>query len=87
MIFDRFARFYDGDYRDYTDDIDAVAMFAAEWGDPLLELGCGTGRVLVPLAAAGHTITGVDISPACWRSARRKLEGARAGRPCHACRG
>jgi SAM-dependent methyltransferase len=77
-IFDRFARFYDGDYRDYDDDIEAVAMLAAEWGDPLLELGCGTGRVLLPLAAAGHTITGVDISPALLARAAEKF--ARQGR-------
>lgn len=77
-LFDRFARFYDGDYRDYTDDIEAVAMLAAEWGDPLLELGCGTGRVLAPLAAAGHDITGIDISPALLAQAAEKL--ARHGR-------
>lgn len=77
-IFDRFARFYDNDYRDYTDDIDLVAMLAEEWGDPLLELGCGTGRVLLPLAAAGHEITGVDISPALLAQAAEKL--ARQGR-------
>ena len=29
---------------------------------PTLELGCGTGRVLVPPARAGATITGVDAS-------------------------
>lgn len=74
LIFDRFARFYDGDYRDYADDIEAVAMLAAEWGEPLLELGCGTGRVLLPLAAAGHTITGIDISPALLAHAAQKLD-------------
>ena len=72
--FDRFARFYDGDYRTYDDDIEALAMLAAEWGEPLLELGCGTGRVLAPLAAAGHRITGVDISPALLARAAAKLQ-------------
>ena len=71
--FDRFARFYDDDYRDYDDDIEAIAMLAAECGDPILELGCGTGRVLLPLAAAKHTITGVDISPALLARAAAKL--------------
>jgi SAM-dependent methyltransferase len=74
--FDRFARFYDADYRAYRADLSALADLAAEQGDPLLELGCGTGRVLVPLAAAGHSITGVDISPALLGVARRKLQGA-----------
>ncbi len=73
--FDRFARFYDGDYRDYDADLEAIADLAAESGDPILELGCGTGRVLLPLAAAGYTITGVDLSPALLQVARRKLSG------------
>ena len=74
--FDRFARFYDADYRHYTDDLELIADLAAEQGDPLLELGCGTGRVLVPLAAAGHTITGIDISPALLAIAQAKIDRA-----------
>lgn len=75
-IFNRFAPFYDADYRRYTADLAAIADLAAEQGDPILELGCGTGRVLIPLAAAGHTVTGVDISPALLQQARDKIEGA-----------
>ncbi len=33
---------------------------AARAGDPILELGCGTGRVLIPLAQAGHCCIGLD---------------------------
>lgn len=72
-IFDRFARFYDADYRHYRDDIPAILDLAAEAGDPILELGCGTGRVLLPLAEAGYTVTGIDISPALLAVARQKL--------------
>lgn len=75
-IFDRFARFYDADYRNYIDDLDAILDLAAECGDPILELGCGTGRVLLPVTAAGHTITGVDISPALLEVARQKVRMA-----------
>ncbi|HTU71935.1 MAG TPA: class I SAM-dependent methyltransferase [Trebonia sp.] len=32
-------------------------------GAAILELGCGTGRILRPLAALGHQVTGVDDSP------------------------
>jgi SAM-dependent methyltransferase len=71
--FGRFARFYDGDYRHYTADLEAILDLAADSGDPILELGCGTGRVLLPLAQAGHTVTGVDISPALLDLARQKL--------------
>lgn len=72
-IFDRFARFYDADYRHYTDDIAAILDLAADAGGPILELGCGTGRVLLPLAEAGHRVTGVDISPGLLTVARQKL--------------
>ncbi len=40
----------------------------------MLELGCGTGRLLLPLAAAGFQVAGVDISPALLEIARSKLE-------------
>lgn len=76
QLFDAFARFYDADYRHYTDDLPLIADLADEQGDPILELGCGTGRVLIPLAAAGHTITGVDISPALLAVARGKGQAA-----------
>ena len=74
--FDRFARFYDADYRFYDEDIDLVAELARQAGGDVLELGCGTGRVLVPVAAAGCPVTGVDASPALLDIARRKLETA-----------
>ncbi len=73
-LFNRFARFYDDDYRHYDDDLELIVALADEWGDPVLELGCGTGRMLVPLAAAGHTLTGVDISSALLAIAQRKLD-------------
>jgi len=76
QLFDRFARFYDADYRYYEDDLQLIVDLAQDFGDPVLELGCGTGRVLVPLAAVGHTVTGVDISPALLDVARGKLDGA-----------
>jgi SAM-dependent methyltransferase len=42
-------------------------------GDPILELGCGTGRVLGPLAAAGNRIIGVDRSGPMLDRARSML--------------
>jgi SAM-dependent methyltransferase len=35
---------------------------AGEATGPVLELGCGNGRVLLPLARAGHDMTGLDLS-------------------------
>ncbi|MBV7336901.1 class I SAM-dependent methyltransferase [Chloroflexi bacterium TSY] len=73
-IFDRFARFYDQDYRNYEADLDLVVELAQKSRGPVLELGCGTGRALVPLAANGIQVTGIDISPALLSIARAKLE-------------
>lgn len=72
--FDRFARFYDLDYRDYQDDLPLVFGLAQEVDGPLLELGCGTGRVLAPLAVAGYSVTGLDVSPTLLDVARQKLK-------------
>ena len=71
--FDRFARFYDEDYRHYEDDIDAIVNLAREMNGPVLELGCGTGRLLLHLASTDLPVTGVDISPALLAIARRKM--------------
>lgn len=40
---------------------------------PVLELGCGTGRILLPIARAGCTITGVDSSSQMLARCKEKL--------------
>lgn len=50
------------EYQGIAADLDRYIQLAAESGGPILELCCGTGRVVLPLARAGHRITGVDIS-------------------------
>ncbi len=40
----------------------------------IIELGCGTGRILVPIAEAGHSITGVDASAHMLARCRQKLD-------------
>jgi SAM-dependent methyltransferase len=42
----------------------------------MLELGCGTGRVLLPLAAASGYIHGIDRSPAMLARCLQKLQAA-----------
>ena len=44
------------------DDVPFYSELARESGGPVLELGCGTGRILIPTARAGIDITGLDIS-------------------------
>jgi SAM-dependent methyltransferase len=69
----RIARFFDAEYADYSEDLAALQAYAQRTGGPLLELGCGTGRLLFPLARAGYAVTGVDSSAAMMQRAHDKL--------------
>src|SRR5438128_9240335 len=42
----------------------------------VLDLGCGTGRVAIPLAALGHRVTAVDLSEEMLRVAGAKATAA-----------
>jgi SAM-dependent methyltransferase len=51
----------------------------ARWFDPpgrMLDLGCGTGRILVTLGQRGFRVTGVDLSRPMLDRAREKLQAA-----------
>lgn len=60
---DAIADVYDSWYGDLTD-IDATTSFLGSYVDhgPVLELGVGTGRLALPLAAAGIDVYGIDVS-------------------------
>lgn len=45
---------------------------ARDLGGPVLELGCGTGRMTIPMAQAGIDMTGLDIVPEMLRRAKEK---------------
>ncbi len=62
--YDAWAELYDAVYADVRDDVPFYVEMARRSGGPVLELGCGTGRVTVPIAASGVEITGLDVSPA-----------------------
>ena len=69
------ADHYDGTYtqlRDPSGDAGFYAELAAQTGGPVLELGCGTGRVLLPIAATGVDCVGLDASPAMLDVLRAK---------------
>src|SRR5262249_62367051 len=40
----------------------------------VLDVGCGTGRVMLHLATAGHRVYGIDLSAAMLERGRRKLK-------------
>jgi SAM-dependent methyltransferase len=71
--FGNYAHFYDLDYGDRDEDLFMIEQFAARCGSPILELACGTGRLLLPLARGGYQVTGVDVSPAMLDVARQKV--------------
>jgi SAM-dependent methyltransferase len=54
---------YDHEYRRRRADVNWYREIAREHGGPVLELGCGSGRVLTALCRDGHQVVGVDRMP------------------------
>lgn len=71
--YDAHAEDYDARFRGYTADIAFYVEEAVRAGGPALELGCGTGRVMIPVAEAGVEVVGLDVSPAMLDRLRAKL--------------
>ena len=68
----RFSPFYDWDYRNFRADIPLLKQLARDTDGPILEAGCGTGRVLMALATDARC-TGIDICPEMLELARHNL--------------
>ena len=66
------GKIYDMFYANRTLDIDFYTQQAIEKGGPILEIGCGTGRITIPVFEKGMDITGLDLSPAMLKQARIK---------------
>jgi cyclopropane fatty-acyl-phospholipid synthase-like methyltransferase len=67
-----FAEFYDVLHTD-TSDVKALIRIAQKHGPHVLELGSGTGRILIPMAKVGLNVTGIEISQDMIDIANRKL--------------
>lgn len=74
--FDAFARYYDADYGAIVDDVAFYRELARRSGGRVLEVMCGSGRLLAPLAQAGLQAAGVDISAGMLALARERLAQA-----------
>lgn len=76
----RDALLYDHEYGRRRDDVRFYRTLAARLAGEVLELGCGSGRLLVRLCREGHTVTGVDLSRTMLDRCRERLShaGARA---------
>jgi SAM-dependent methyltransferase len=74
--YDVIAPWYDLEHAEFADDLGMYRGFAEATGSPVLEVGCGSGRLLVPLAEAGYTITGVDRSQAMLNRCQAAVDDA-----------
>src|SRR5712691_1703219 len=57
-------------------DVEWFRGLARRTGGPILELGCGTGRIAVPIAQDGHHVVGLDQSAAMLERAERRARRA-----------
>jgi SAM-dependent methyltransferase len=75
---DAYAAFYDWENAQTVQrrDVAFWRRLALAAGGPVLELGCGTGRISVPIVRAGATLIGIDRSEPMLARARRRLRRA-----------
>ena len=80
--YDLIAPFYDVEHAHFDEDLNLYVNFAELCSGPLLELACGSGRLLVPLAREGYELTGVDSSASMLKLAQVALEQAGVAARC-----
>lgn len=67
------ATFYDYCFTGLEGDVQFFVEEARKAETPVLEIGCGTGRILLPIAQSGVSVVGLDRSSAMLDILRRKL--------------
>ncbi len=76
-LYDWFSsEFYD--HHAIRDDLDFYLSYAVNTPGSILELGCGTGRILVPIAGTGKRITGLDRSDGMLKICQGKIDRLQA---------
>lgn len=66
--------YYTHCYRSRTHDVDYYVRLARQHGGPVLEYGCGNGRITRRLAAAGLEVWGIDYSKPMLNDLEKRLE-------------
>lgn len=74
--FDAWADYYDLIHQGLPGEAEFYVGQAVRIGGPALEIGCGTGRVAIPMAMSGVDVTGLDVSAAMLDVCRDKLRAA-----------
>jgi SAM-dependent methyltransferase len=74
--YDEIARLYDPWSASVVEDVGFYVEEARRSGGPMVELAVGTGRIAVPVAAAGIEVIGVDASEGMLAVAREAAERA-----------
>lgn len=69
----RLPELYDLEYADQTEDLTPYVTLARRVRGPVLELGCGTGRLTLPMARTGARVVGVDAAPEMLALLEHKL--------------
>jgi SAM-dependent methyltransferase len=59
----------------YAEDLPLWRSLADDQGDPVLDVGAGTGRVTLDLARAGHSVTALDQDEELLRELARRADG------------
>jgi len=69
------AIWHDAENGAYSADLALWETLAEEAGGPVLDLGCGTGRVALHLARRGHATIGVDLEPELVAALAERAQG------------
>ncbi len=72
-FYEKLARIYDAEHATKVEDLALYSELADETGGPILDVGCGSGRVMLALAQEGHRVVGIDNAQAMLDRGQRHL--------------
>ncbi len=67
------AKYYDLIHQAHTGDIDLFCQLAQATDGAILDIGCGSGRLVIPIAEAGKAVTGIDNSADMFAVAQKRI--------------
>ncbi|HSB66003.1 MAG TPA: class I SAM-dependent methyltransferase, partial [Anaerolineales bacterium] len=76
-----FPELYHAHHNRHLEDLPFWLALATQTSDPILELGCGTGRLLLPLAQAGFRCVGLDRDLGMLRYLHANLDPSLMAKP------